>query len=124
MFAYQNKTVFRLRGHCSYCKLFYEVLSAAISTSFKTNGLENSNDHNILRFFQTLHNFFTGAHYKVADDAVNRICQYNNKLLGSNNPGVKLALIALDSRIVGAKRFVVITTDSVHHIIRNFVQSA
>ena len=60
---------------------------------------------------------FTGAHDKVADDVVNRICRDNNKPLGSNDPGVKLALIALDSRIVGAQKFVVITADSVHHII-------
>ena len=33
----------------------------------------------------------------------------------------QVALIALYSRIIGAQRFVVITTDSVHHIISNFV---
>ena len=33
----------------------------------------------------------------------------------------KIALIALNSRIIGAQRFVVITADSVHHIISNFV---
>ena len=32
---------------------------------------------------------FIGTPDKVADDVVNRICGDNNKLLGSNNPGVK-----------------------------------
>ena len=68
--------------------------------SSETNGQENSNDHNFLldlhnnpsTFFeilQTLPKFFTGAHDKVADDVVNRICRDNNKPLGSNDPGVK-----------------------------------
>ena len=76
-----------------------------------------------LRFFQTLHNFFTGAHNKVDDDVVNRICRDNNKPLGSNDLKVKLALIALDSRIDGAQRFVVIMADFDDNIIRNFVRS-
>ena len=33
----------------------------------------------------------------------------------------KIALIALNSRIIGAQGFVVITADSVHHIISDFV---
>ena len=36
----------------------------------------------------------------------------------------KIALIALNSRIIGAQGFVVITADSVHHIISNFVMGA
>ena len=54
------------------------------------------------QIFDTLHNFFTGAHDKVADNVVNRICRDNNKPLGSNDPRVKLALIALDSGTIGA----------------------
>jgi hypothetical protein len=66
---------------------------------------------------------FTGAHDKVADDVVNRICLDNNKHLSSNNPGVKSALIALDSRMVGAQKSIVVTAVSVHHIINNFVRT-
>ena len=36
----------------------------------------------------------------------------------------KIALIALNSRIIGAQGFVVITADSVHHIISDFVMGA